>query len=337
MVDFHIRLINLDSDEEMRQLNALDEACDQEMFGAVERLTVAERRAMLEPSAYKKVERFVAESEGRIVGISVCGMPLEENKDTAMVGVAVAPDFRGQGIGSALAEQVVACARENGRSQLTGWGHAPAGVDADDDALPWNRLADRMGMAPKNVSYSKTLSLPLELARLEKMEAVAVQKLGNYRIETWADDVPEDQLENYGLMLRQLDMDEPTGDHKLEAADYPAERVKESRERLAAMGYKALITVAFSASGEIAGHTEINYKNTEGTTLGYQENTLVMPDHRGHALGLAMKVANHRQLQELAPHLDVLVTGNSSLNTHMNAINEQFGYEVAFQEIAYQS
>lgn len=151
------------------------------------------------------------------------------------------------------------------------------------------------------------------------------------------DGVPEDQLENYGILLRQLGVDEPTGDHQHEVTEFPAERVRSIYERLACIGYRTFITVASSPEGEIAGQSEINFKTTPGTDVGFQENTLVMPDHRGHALGLAMKTANHRRMDEIAPHIKALVTGNSSLNTQMNSINDQFGYQVANLQIAYQS
>ena len=59
---------------------------------------------------------------------------------------------------------------------------------------------------------------------------------------------------------------------------------------------------------------------------GFQSGTLVAPEHRGHALGLAIKVANHRQLREHFPECRVLLTGNADVNAPMNAVNEVLGY-----------
>ncbi|WP_346845894.1 GNAT family N-acetyltransferase [uncultured Rothia sp.] len=341
MTDFTIRSLNVESDEEMRQLNELEEACAQESYGAVQTYSVQERRANFAPSDFKKTKHSVAviQSEGgeRVVGLSVCGMPLNENKKTAFIGLVVHPDFRNQGIGSVLADSLLQTAKENGRSSLDSWGEAPVGADTNDPALPWNRIAARLGMEKKNIDFQKNLYLPLAEEKLEKFEAKIAEKIGDYRLETWTEGIPENQLENYGLLLRQLELDEPTGEHQNEAAEFPAERVKENYDRQKAKGFRNIITVAFSPEGEVAGQSEISFKTSEGTTLGWQGNTLVMPNHRGHALGLAMKVANHRKLEEIAPHIRVLVTGNSSLNTQMNAINDQFGYEIAMQDIAYQS
>lgn len=340
MTDFKIREINVDSDDDMRMLNELDEACDLETYGAISPMTVQERRAMFAPSNYKKSQHFVAEvaedSGARIVGVGVCGMPLNENKETAYVGLAVHPQYRGRGIGSALADQLVRAARKNERTRLSGWGSTTVDADAHDPSLPWNRLAARMGMQKKNIAHQKTLNLPIDSKVLQELDAKVAEKIGDYRIDLWPDGIPEDQLENYGLLMRQLDLDEPTGEHQLEAPEYPADRVREIYEKQKAMGYQNIIAVAFSPEDEIAGQSEIAIKTTPGTSMGYQENTLVMPGHRGHALGLAMKLANHRQLAEVAPHIEVLITGNSLLNTQMNAINEQLGYEAAVQELAYQ-
>src|SRR5699024_5037425 len=71
-------------------------------------------------------------------------------------------------------------------------------------------------------------------------------------------------------------------------------------------------------------------------TVGWQENTLVMPDHRGHRLGLALKVATHRQLRERAPQLRSLVTWNSHVNPWMIEINEKLGYEIVYREMVLQ-
>ena len=58
----------------------------------------------------------------------------------------------------------------------------------------------------------------------------------------------------------------------------------------------------------------------------YQWGTLVRPDHRGHRLGLAVKVANLRLLQETQPQITTVVTFNADVNAPMVAVNEQLGF-----------
>ena len=61
---------------------------------------------------------------------------------------------------------------------------------------------------------------------------------------------------------------------------------------------------------------------------GIQSGTLVSPKHRGHRLGLAVKVANQQALTERFPELAWIITGNADVNTHMNAINDRLGFRV---------
>jgi RimJ/RimL family protein N-acetyltransferase len=58
----------------------------------------------------------------------------------------------------------------------------------------------------------------------------------------------------------------------------------------------------------------------------YQWGTLVRPDHRGHRLGLAVKVANVRLLQETQPQLATVVTFNADVNAPMVAVNDRLGF-----------
>ena len=53
---------------------------------------------------------------------------------------------------------------------------------------------------------------------------------------------------------------------------------------------------------------------------------MVLPEHRGHRLGLATKLASHRALRAAVPACRLVVTSNADVNTHMNAINEALGY-----------
>jgi hypothetical protein len=55
---------------------------------------------------------------------------------------------------------------------------------------------------------------------------------------------------------------------------------------------------------------------------------MVLPEHRGHRLGLAIKLATHRALLRAFPDCEVVRTGNADVNEHMNAVNELMGYRL---------
>ncbi|WP_237212268.1 hypothetical protein [Rothia nasimurium] len=75
--DITIRPINLDSDDDMEQLNALDSACEEKLYGFPLTTSVEERRAILAPSSYYENHRWVAEVQGQILGIVLVSLPPE--------------------------------------------------------------------------------------------------------------------------------------------------------------------------------------------------------------------------------------------------------------------
>ena len=52
----------------------------------------------------------------------------------------------------------------------------------------------------------------------------------------------------------------------------------------------------------------------------------MLPEHRGHSLGLAMKVANQQALRAAYPECRILMTGNADVNAAMNAVNVKLGF-----------
>ena len=54
--------------------------------------------------------------------------------------------------------------------------------------------------------------------------------------------------------------------------------------------------------------------------------TIVDPAHRGHRLGLALKIATHDLAWRRTPELESVDTSNAEVNTQMNAVNEALGY-----------
>ena len=52
----------------------------------------------------------------------------------------------------------------------------------------------------------------------------------------------------------------------------------------------------------------------------------MLPEHRGHRLGLATKAANLLRLQRHRPDLREVRTYNAESNTHMVAVNDAMGF-----------
>jgi RimJ/RimL family protein N-acetyltransferase len=51
--------------------------------------------------------------------------------------------------------------------------------------------------------------------------------------------------------------------------------------------------------------------------------------HRGHRLGLLTKAAMLEWLAAAEPRLERIVTTNAEVNSHMIAVNEMLGYQLA--------
>lgn len=80
------------------------------------------------------------------------------------------------------------------------------------------------------------------------------------------------------------------------------------------------------ATGEFVALTEIAI-DAGMPDSPFQMITVVVPEHRGHRLGLLVKVANLELLQKAEPQVRRISTGNANSNEHMIAINLQLGYQ----------
>jgi hypothetical protein len=70
--------------------------------------------------------------------------------------------------------------------------------------------------------------------------------------------------------------------------------------------------------------------------FGAQNDTSVGRAHRGHRLGLLLKIEMLRWLSDVEPQLRVLDTWNAASNAYMIAVNEQLGYRVLDESIEWQ-
>jgi RimJ/RimL family protein N-acetyltransferase len=118
-------------------------------------------------------------------------------------------------------------------------------------------------------------------------------------------------------------LEAPMGDVDVEAGRSTPETVRERDALTEAMGRTMYSAVAL-LDGRVVAHSDLATAN--GDNEAHQWGTLVHPDHRGHRLGAAVKVANLRNLQRERPDVERVSTTNAEVNAWMVAINDRLGF-----------
>ena len=127
----------------------------------------------------------------------------------------------------------------------------------------------------------------------------------------------------------------PTGDLEMDDLDYTPERLRRNEARGVDLGTTRLVGAALAPDGTLAGYTDLFVEQAVALP-GRIGITMVLPEHRGHSLGLAMKLATHRSLVAQVPECRIVATGNADVNAHMNAVNERMGYRLVEQLLEFQ-
>ena len=219
--------------------------------------------------------------DGEVVGVAEVELPLSENVDVAWTEVNVLPGHRRQGIGRALWQSVVERAREAGRTRVGGEVSVDlvvsgAGLDS----------ATAMGAVEKHREDHLLAELPVAPAPIDP----------GYDLVTWRGRCPDEHRAAYAAMRDQMNADVPTGELDLEAAVLDDARLALSEERLA-RAYDVRVAAARRRSdGTFGGYSLLFVPH--GADYAWQDDTLVMPEHRGHRLGAALKAANYAALPD---------------------------------------
>jgi RimJ/RimL family protein N-acetyltransferase len=129
-----------------------------------------------------------------------------------------------------------------------------------------------------------------------------------------------------------IDVESPTGDVVFEPEDPNPELVRQREATRRAQGRSDFGVVALSPGGEVVAVTRMMEMPGDASKIS-QGGTIVRRDHRGHRLGLAVKVANLRQL---GPGYSCVTTWNAAANGPMIDINEALGFRVIEQGVSYQ-
>src|SRR5690606_35012649 len=138
---------------------------------------------------------------------------------------------------------------------------------------------------------------------------------------------PEGLLDEIAAMTSAIN-DAPTGTLEIEDEVFTGERVRAYEQAQVAGGRRLYRVVArHRGSGELAGQT-VAAVDVERPWFAYQHDTSVVRAHRGHRLGLLLKIEMLRWLREEEPQVRRMDTDNAADNAYMIAINEMLGSRV---------
>lgn len=173
----------------------------------------------------------------------------------------------------------------------------------------------------------RDLAVPLDPDRVAALVASAAPHAAGYEVATLAS-WPEQWLEDRASMGRHMSTDPPIGELALLEEAWGPERVRRHERTVAAMGRQLSIAVAVEQeSGRAVAFSELSVSRRV-PAVAWQWDTLVLASHRGHRLGLLVKLANLARLAETSPGTTTVVTWNARANEPMIAVNEALGARV---------
>jgi predicted N-acetyltransferase YhbS len=291
--------------------------------------------SLRDDNAPRRTILLVAEGDGSVVGTGWLQLPTRENLTLCDIDVQVRPDRRRAGIGTALFRRLRDEAVGAGRTSVI------AGIVGPYDgtsALPGVPFAESLGLSFRNEEVRRRLQLPIPTELLDRLLEATREHRNGYRLETWEGACPEEYAEQYAALIPLLSTEAPVGDLEFEPEQYDVKRLRDGEALSAAQGRRVFTTIALAADGGIVGHTQLVVPSAEHDPgQAYQWATLVLREHRGHRLGLALKARNHQAVQEAIPGLDrSMNTWNARQNSWMISINEQLGYRPVATYLEYQ-
>jgi GNAT superfamily N-acetyltransferase len=256
---------------------------------------------------------------GEAAGGYLLELPLKENRQNAFGLVVVSPARRRRGTGTALLAHMARESERAGRKLL---------MSSTRVGAPAEGFAAATGGRAGQRDVRRILPVDAGLReRLPVLRASAEPRAAGYIFRSWQGAAPDDLMD--GICATYNALGDAPHDESFEPETWDRERVRSSEERSVAQGTREYSMAAIEAgSGEVAAITQAAVDPLLPQWC-WQEITAVIRAHRGHRLGLLVKVAMLELLATHEPQLRQVATFNAELNDHMIAVNEQLGYRVS--------
>lgn len=301
-------------------------------------VTADELLPIYQDITYEPHRLWLAWVDGEVAGRGILSWTVVEESPASWIYVEVALEHRNIGIGRALLEVLEREAQALGKTILQGAGShtratggediaPPTGYGLVNTADPGVRFLQKHGFVLEQIARGSFIHLPVDPDLLAARRAAAEAKAGSdYRVVTWAGPTPAEWRFDIARLKENMSVDEPSAGLEITPQVWDDARVIKHDEDAAAGGRIMLTSVVeHLPSGRLAGINELSVPADLSRAVG-QEDTLVLPDHRGRRLGMLLKVANLQELARRYPEVPLVYTFNAEENRYMLDVNEAVGF-----------
>lgn len=288
-----------------------------------------------QPDEHGRRSTWVVLVDGEFVGRAGLDIPLEEGSRLAYWEIELLERVWGRGIGQAAHELIVAACNDEDRSVLQAWAARPEGPEARLDAptgfgsIPLDHVARfflALGYTLEQVERMSEYDLQQPRDRVQALHEDAIAHAAGYRVVQWESPTPEEYRDGYAWMKSRMSTDAPAANLEFDEEQWDAARLMDVERRHLEGGTRVLVTAAqHIESGALCAFNELTI-GQDPTAASFQEDTLVLKEHRGHRLGMLVKTAGLIRWHELAPNSPKMITYNAEENRPMLEINETIGF-----------
>jgi GNAT superfamily N-acetyltransferase len=255
------------------------------------------------------------------VAVFEVGLPTRDNRHLVWGNVVVHPEHRRRGYGTALVAELVRRTEAVGRTTI--W----LGAAEDDPGA--RAFLEHCGFhyASHDARRRQVLA-DLDHDALDRLHAEAARAAADYELERLVPPTDDAVLEQLVEVTAAIN-DAPMGDLTFEDEVFDLARLRDvETARLGRHDKIYRIAARHRETGVVGGHTLVGL-NPLDATHAWQGDTAVHRDHRGHRLGLLLKIEMMRWLAEVEPQVVEIETWNHADNRYMIDVNEAIGYRLS--------
>jgi GNAT superfamily N-acetyltransferase len=255
------------------------------------------------------------------VGVLVVDLPTRDNLHLVWAQVFVHPDHRRRGHGSVIMNELLRITRDAGRSTI--W----VGTAEDDQSA--RKFVEGFGFTyASHDARRRQVLADVDQTEIQSLWRIAYEKAADYCLERLRPPLADDVLGELVEVTAAIN-DAPMGDLTYEDEKFDLQRLRNHETALLGRGDRGYRVIArHRSTREVGGHTMVVTEPLR-PQFGHQADTAVARHHRGHRLGLLLKIDMMRWLAEMEPQLKIIETWNNADNKFMINVNEALGYRLS--------